>query len=346
MKLKKLHILLLFFFIAIYSCKKDNEVIVPSASKPYQLVIPKGFPQPYVPEDNQLTYARVELGRKLFYDPMLSEDSSISCASCHLPEMAFTDGEVLSEGVYGRLTERNTPTVANIAYHTSFFWDGGNHSLELQVIGPLESEKEMNLSAQEAVERLKNHPEYPQLFKEAYKLTEPSIYGLTRAIAAFERTLISGNSPYDKYTYQGQTSALTQNEISGMNLFFSPALKCAECHTGFNFSNYDFENNGIHLNYLDSGRARITLSSADAGKFKVPSLRNVELTAPYMHDGSFATLSDVIDHYAQGGKGHPNQSSKISGFTITAQEKEDLISFLKALTDHEFLNNSNFKDPN
>jgi len=314
--------------------------------QPFKLEIPLGFSYPSIPEDNLPNKVRIELGRKLFYDPILSKDSSISCSSCHLTELAFTDGKKFSDGVDGQKTERNTPTLTNIAYHNSFFWDGGNHSLPLQVVGPLENELEMNLSARDAVERLKNNAEYTQLMERAYNLKEPNIYGLTRAIAAFERTLISGNSPFDKYKYQDQKDALTQNELDGMNLFFSSSLKCAECHSDFNFTNYQFENNGIYLNYSDSGRARITLNSADAGKFKVPSLRNVELSAPYMHDGSFSNLSDVIDHYAQGGKGHHNQSNKITGFSITPQEKQNLISFLESLTDHEFLNNPNFKAPN
>ena len=345
MKLKIEHIAIVLSFF-IFSCAKDEQESSGSFSDAYFLQIPNGFPVPITPENNQLTKSRVELGRKLFFDPILSEDSTISCASCHLSEKGFTDGHSLSIGVHGRLTERNSPTLANIGYHNSFFWDGGNHSLEIQVVGPVENFNEMNLPFSEAVNRLKNHPEYPQLFKLAYNLNEPNPFGITRAIASFERTLISGNSRYDKYNYQNQLGALTSSELNGMNLFFSNDLKCAQCHSGFNFTNNLFENNGIYLNYVDSGRARITLNTNDAGKFKVPTLRNVELTAPYMHDGSFSTLEDVIDHYSSGGKGHRNQSNLVAGFSITATEKNDLINFLKSLTDHEFINNPNFKAPN
>lgn len=336
-------VLLLLLFMLIFSCNRDSDIYTEESL--YGLTIPSGFPHPVIPEDNSLNVLRVELGRKLFYDPILSKDSSISCASCHLSALAFTDGKALSDGVGGKKSERNAPTLVNIAYHNSFFWDGGNHSLEIQVVGPLQNELEMNLSAKEAVERLKKSDDYSRLMKNAYGLNEPNIFGLTRAIAAFERTLISGNSPYDKYNYQGELDALTPDEQAGMNLFFSSELKCSECHTGFNFTEYAFENNGIYLNYTDSGRARVTLNPLDAGKFKVPTLRNIELSGPYMHDGSFSTLSEVIDHYAQGGKGHHNQSDKVVGFSITADEKANLIAFLKSLTDHEFLNNPNFKNP-
>ncbi len=343
--IKGFHIFLIFVTtVLLISCSKKEDII-PYNEAPFILNVPAGFPNPIIPNDNTLNKYRVDLGRKLFYDPILSRDSSISCATCHLQEKAFTDGKILSNGVQGGITERNTPNITNIAYHNAFFWDGGNHSLELQVIGPIESVNEMNLTIPEAIERLKEHNTYPNLFKLAYGLNEPNIYGLTRALASFERTLISGNSPYDKYTSQGQSNALTSNELNGKNLFFSATLKCAECHTGFNFTSLAYENNGIYLNYADDGRGRVTLNTADNGKFKVPSLRNIEVTGPYMHDGSFNTLEDVIDHYAQGGKGNVNQSPKIGGFTITNQEKQDLIAFLKSLTDQEFLENPNFKSP-
>ncbi len=328
-----------------FACKKDDDSTLSSGNAPYVLEVPNGFPYPVIPSDNELTRERIELGRKLFYDPILSEDSSISCASCHLVNEAFTDGFSLSHGVHGRTTERNSPTLTNIGYHTDFFWDGGNFSLEVQIVGPIESVNEMNLPFPVLINRLKNHPEYPQLFKAAYNLNSPNVFGVTRAIAAFERTLISGNSNYDKYFYNNQNT-LNAQEINGMNLFFSEDLKCAQCHGGFNFTNLNYENNGIYLNYIDSGRARITLNTDDAGKFKVPTLRNIEVTAPYMHDGSFNTLEEVIDHYSSGGKGHRNQSDLVSGFTISASEKQDLIAFLKTLTDHEFLNNIKFANPN
>ncbi len=332
-----------FFLLALsfllYGCKKD--VAVPE--KPYTLDIPEGFPAPNIPDDNQLTEARVRLGKKLFYDPILSSDYTISCVSCHPQEFAFSDITALSEGVNGKLGLRNTPTLTNVAYGTSFFHDGGAPTLSLQAVAPITDSLEMNLPLDQAIERVKNDPEYNQLFREAYD--EEGVFPITRALEAFQFTLISGNSPFDKFYFQGGEDALTDSEKRGWILFKSNGLKCRECHSGFNFSSGGFESNGLYEAYgNDPGRSRITSNPSDEGKFKVPTLRNIELTGPYMHDGSMATLEQVIEHYASGGSSHPNKSELITGFEMSEQEKQDLLNFLKSLTDWEFVNNPDFRE--
>lgn len=335
-----MHRILLFVLVGclLASCQKD----APIPEKTYELQIPAGFPEPKIPDDNQLTEARVRLGRKIFYDPILSSDISISCASCHAQLIAFSDDKAFSIGVNGKTGLRNAPTLTNVGYSTSFFRDGGAPSLRHQAIFPISDSTEMNLSLAEAIERLNEHPEYPQLFKEAYGETNNP--PLTRALEAFQFTLISGNSAFDKYYYQGDNDALTASQKRGWILFNSNELKCISCHSGFNFSNDNFENNGLYETYADIGRARVTSLSIDEGKFKVSTLRNIGLTAPYMHDGSLGTLEEVIEHYASGGSSHPNKSSFINGFELTNTEKTDLINFLHSLTDWEFITNPEFKE--
>jgi cytochrome c peroxidase len=323
--------ILLFFF----ACEK--------APQPYILDLPPGAPIPQIPSDNQLTAARVALGKKLFFDPILSRDSTVACGSCHFQDKSFADNRVISPGIEGRLGLRNAPSLANMIYRDRFFYDGGVPSLELQVLAPIEDHNEMDFNSLDVVERLKNHPDYPAMIRDAYD-SEPDVYALTRAIAAFERTLISGYSPYDRYAYQGDINALTTEEQRGMNLFFSNRTQCGTCHSGFNFSNEEFINIGQYSDYTaDPGRRRVTALDSDIGKFKVPSLRNVAVTAPYMHDGSLATLESVIDFFNIGGQAHPNKSALIQPLGLTMQEKSDLIAFLKSLTDSEFLENPKFK---
>lgn len=331
--------LLLVAFIALLaSCQKDNAI----PDKPYELNLPEGFPAPSIPDDNQLTEARVVLGRKLFYDPILSSDYTVSCASCHAQSIAFSDDVAISEGVNGKLGFRNAPSLTNVGYSTTFFRDGGSPSLRLQAIAPISDSTEMNLSLAEAIERLTAHPEYPALFKAAYG--DANNPPLTRALEAFQYTLISGNSAFDQYYYQGKDNALTASQKRGWILFNSNELKCTKCHSGFNFTNNAFENNGLYENYADIGRARVSSNNTDIGKFKVPTLRNVGLTAPYMHNGSLVSLEDVIAHYASGGSDHENKSPHITGFELTETEKTDLINFLHSLTDWEFINDPKFRE--
>lgn len=315
--------------LAVSSCNKEkpdagNEVIT--------LQVPKGFPYPNIPAENQPTKYRVELGKKLFFDPILSRDSTIACGACHLPDKYFTDGLPLSKGIDNRTAKRNAPSLLNIAYQTSMFWDGGVPTIEQQVLAPIENHNEMDFNVNMVVKRLQQNADYPGLFKQAYD-AEPSVYTLTRAIACYERTLFSGKSKYDEYQYYNNPVALNASEINGMNIFFGERGECFHCHSEYNFTDNTFKNNGLYLNYPDSGRAIITQNVNDIGKFKVPSLRNVAMTAPYMHDGSLATLEDVVEHYNSGGQPHPNKSGLLRPMNLTAEEKTDLVNFLKALTD-------------
>lgn len=301
---------------------------------PAILDVPVGFEPIPVPAHNPLTPAKVELGERLFFDLDLSEDRSLSCASCHFENAAFADPRRLSPGVHGRLGIRNSPSLVNVAYLNLLFWDGGALTLEAQALGPLEADFEMNMNLGDLITRVESDPSYVSQFEEAFG-EGPSIRTLTQALASFQRTIRSGGSRYDRYV-SGAVDALTDSERRGLELFRGKA-NCASCHKGFLFTNQAFENNGIEPAGSDSGRARITLDPADFLEFRVPSLRNVEKTAPYMHDGRFDSLEDVIDHYDQGGTGVRNQSALITPLRLTDQEKRDLIAFLNSLTDETIL---------
>lgn len=310
----------------------------------YDLKIPKGFPTPIIPENNQLNNSRVELGRRLFFDKILSRDSSVSCASCHKPELAFTDGKKLGVGIRDQKVSRNSPTLTNVVYNPYFLMDGGVPTLEQQIIVPVQEHKEFDFHFALIAQRMQKDSAYVKSSKKAYN-RKPDAFVITRAISAFERTLISGNSNYDKFEYQGNSKALSNSQKRGKDLFFSDKLKCSECHTGFNFTDYSFQNNGLYLNYLDSGRMRLTSLESDRDLFKVPTLRNIELTAPYMHDGNFTTLELVIKHYETGGKDNPQKSNKIKGFKLKESEREDLVHFLESLTDSTFITNTSLSNP-
>jgi len=326
--------IILFIIIFAAGCGKDEETPLDPGDAVITLDVPKGFPYPNIPPDNLPTANRINLGKKLFFDPILSRDSSKSCNSCHHTDKKFTDGLALSIGIDGNLTLRNSMTILNTAYQPYFFWDGGAPTLEQQTLAPIENPLEMDFDVNLVVERLIQHSEYPELFQKAYDLP-PSPYTLVRAISNYERSLFTKKSRYDEYLYDNNTSALTASEINGMTIFFGEQGECFHCHGEYNFTDYSFKNNGLYLSYADSGRARITTNSSDVGKFKVPSLRNVEHTAPYMHDGSRATLEDVIEHYNTGGQPHPNKSGLIQPLNLTPQEKIDLVNFLKSLSDKE-----------
>ncbi len=322
------------FLLALFilsSCREDCPV-------PFKINTPAWFPEMEIPAENQLTQARIDLGRKLFYEPLLSSDSTVSCGTCHLPEMAFTDGLSVSAGVDGATGMRNAPTLANIGYAPLLFHDGGVETLELQSQQPIFSNEEMNFSIAGFLERIDGDEEYLRMFRAAYD-REPDAFGITRAIASFERTLISGNSRFDKYYYQQDLDALSDAEIRGMNLFLSSEANCESCHQLPLFTNFEFENIGLFTTYADSGRARISHLVEDQGKFKVPTLRNIQLTAPYMHNGSMQSLQEVVVHFNDGGVGHVNQSAEVQPLGLSAQEQEDLVAFLHSLTDQPFVNN-------
>ena len=292
-------------------------------------------PEVVFPENNPLTDANIELGGALFSETLLSKDSTISCASCHLMTSAFADHLPLGEGIKGRHVTRNTPTLMNIGQHPYFMHDGKFHTLEQQVLGPINEHNEFDMSPKEVVSRLRDSPLYHRLSMNAYG-DSISIEIVQKAIANFERVIVSENSKFDQYK-RGEIE-LNAQEMKGWELFQSDELKCIQCHGGFNFTNYAFENNGLSKEYDDSGRGFVTRNAKDRAKFKVPTLRNIALTYPYMHDGSIATLDEVIDHYASGGKQHPSQSELIKGFELDADQKEALLAFLNALTEERLLN--------
>ncbi len=335
----KIQILIGGSLLLMVAC--NNATTTPVEEETYHLDLPPGFPEPEIPEDNQLTPARIALGKQLFFDPILSRDSTIACASCHFQEDAFSDTRRLSVGIEGRVGMRNAPSLANVAYLNSFFRDGGVPTLELQVLAPIDDENEMDFNIVEVAERLQRIPAYVTMSQEAYN-RPPDPFVIIRAIAAFERTMISGNSPFDQYYYQGDATALTASQIKGMELFMSDSLNCYTCHSGFNFTDNNFYNIGLYETYKDTGRARIVFKEEHNGEFKVPSLRNVEVTAPYMHNGSMRTLEEVIDHFASGGEEHVNKSALMQSFVLTEEEKKCLIDFLNSLTDQSFLENKAF----
>lgn len=300
------------------------------------LSYPAGFPEMTIPEDNQLTQSRVELGKKLFFDPRLSRDESVSCASCHHGNKAFTDGQIISPGIEGRLGFRNTTTLANVGYKDAFFADGGVPTLELQVMAPIHEVNEMDFLITEAAQRLNSDEELVELSNKAYG-QDFNPFVITRSIAAYERTLISGNSKYDQHLLNPEAEILSAQEMEGMDIFFGERGKCVECHSGFLFSDGDYYNIGLYEQYEDPGRERITLNPEDEGKFMVPTLRNIEMTGPYMHDGSIQTLEEVIDFISSGGFDHINKSPKFEELSLSEEEKQALLAFLKTLTDHEFI---------
>lgn len=322
------------------ACRKDGPEPAP-APEPL-LAVPPGFPAPEFPAGNELTEARWALGKRLFYDPVLSSDSTRACASCHALAHAFSDTVALSPGVAGRPGTRNAPTLANIGYHPYFTREGGVPTLEMQILVPVQEHNEFDFNILFIADRLKRDSSYVQMSQAAYGRA-PDAFAITRAIACFERTFVSGQSRYDAYTYQGQSTALSAAERRGLDLFFSEKTHCSGCHSGFNFSNYAFENNGLYTDYADPGRFRLTGLESDRARFKVPTLRNIALTAPYMHDGALPDLAAVVEHYDSGGRPHPNKSPLVQPLGLSAAEKADLVAFLRALTDEAFVHNTKWK---
>ncbi|MCH2214899.1 MAG: c-type cytochrome [Flavobacteriales bacterium] len=329
-----------FLLSMIFMACEDDDAPADTFTESMFVEIPDGFPALDFPEDNAFSEERYVLGKKLFFDPILSRDSSVSCGSCHRPSRAFGDMVPLSNGVGGAIGNRNSPSLANIGYHPYFLREGGVPTLEMQVLVPIQEHSEFDFNVVLIAERLAHDPIYTAMCQKAYG-RDPDPFCITRAISTFERTLVSGDSRYDQYAFQGDISALTSAEINGMDLFFSEDLACSSCHSGFNFTNYSFENNGLYEVYLDKGRALLTNQPDDEALFKVPTLRNVGLTAPYMHDGSMETLLEVILHYESGGVKHVNKSPEVKGFELTNQERKDLIAFLNSLSDYEFINDPN-----
>lgn len=301
------------------------------------LVIAAGFSFADVSGDIQ---TRAALGKKLFSEKILSRDSSVSCASCHKPAFAFSDTMAFSAGIEGRYTKRNTPSVLNMKNRPYYFWDGRAGTLEEQALKPIQNPDEMGLPIDEAVARLNQSPVYKSLFRKIFK-QDPNEKNLGAAFAAYENTLETVDSKFDDWS--NNLRNLTASEERGRELFVSDRSKCFECHFREDFTDDDFKNiglfNGKDLN--DSGRFLITRDLKDLGKFKTPGLRNIAVTAPYMHDGRFKTLEEVIDYYNNPAKVVPDAVNTDPSLTqplnFTAQEKKDLIAFLKTLTDKKYL---------
>jgi cytochrome c peroxidase len=328
---------------------------------PFELKYPANFGGRFtIPADNPMTKEGVALGRMLFYEELLSVNNRVSCASCHRQERAFTDGMPFSTGVDGSGTKRNSMSLSNLLWVQSLFWDGRTGSLEEQSIVPLTDPHEMGQSLEATSKKLSGTSHYPALFEKAFGTSEISGERITKAIAQFERTLISANSKYDQFL-RGEYKP-DQSELRGLTLFSTRpqpdknirGANCSHCHaTPKTFSDL-FHNNGLDSIQRDHGRQDFTKLVDDRGRFRVPTLRNIALTAPYMHDGRFWTLEEVIDHYSD----HVKQSETVSpfiaevsnesgriGLILTKQEKQDLISFLKMLTDEDFITNPEFSDP-
>ena len=360
----------------------------------YAWAIPEGFPKPQVPKENPMTNAKVELGRFLFYDKSLSANQQQSCASCHIQSLAFSEAEITSTGSTGQAHRRNAPALVNIAYNKTLTWShDGITTLERQILLPIFGDNPIELGVtsneQQVLSRFKRAP-YPQLFSAAFgrQNIQPDFTNITQSLSSFVRSLISLDTKFDKYAYQQQDDALTSDELAGMNLFFSEQLECHHCHGGFNFTQSTshetqpldrrpFHNTGLYYTerpdfvltkldhqgiskgypQTDIGLAEISSNYLDDGRFRAPTLRNIALTAPYMHDGSVATLEEVVDIYAASGRNitsgihkgdgrlNPLKSPFVKGFDLTKKEKQQLIQFLHTLTDQNFIKNPKHNDP-
>jgi cytochrome c peroxidase len=311
--------------------------------------VPANFPEPvYRFQDNTITKEGFELGRMLFYDGRLSSDGSVSCGSCHRQTFAFADhSHDLSHGVGNKLGNRNTTALANLAWMPEFFWDGGANHLEVTPLNALTNPVEMGETLTNVLKRLNNLPEYREKFKGAFGRDTINSQLLFRALAQFTGSLVSANSRYDHYVRKEKGVVFTAEEQEGLRLF---EANCAACHATDLFTDHSYRNNGLDSIPRDKGREIITSNPADWGKFKVPSLRNIALTTPYMHDGRFYMLKRVLDHYASGVKDSPTldpllkQNGRL-GIPLTEDEKTKLIAFLNTLTDPVFANDKRFRDP-
>lgn len=345
----------------ISGCRKDpvRPVLKPEA---YNLIIPQGFPQMAVPADNEFTPAGVELGKKLFYDVRLSGDNSQACASCHMVAYSFSDTSALSKGIDGLDGKRNSMPVFNVGWSPELFWDGRSPSLENQALFPVIDELEMHEEWPNVVTKLYADAEYPQMFEDAFGSPGIDSVRAAKAMAQFMRTLISGDSPFDRYLNTLNPAELGQDFpdiIAGYNLFKDPNKgDCIHCHTDPVSSrlttDFSYRSNGLAMTLQDSGRAKVTGLASDYGLFKVPSVRNLVFTAPYMHDGRFETLDEVLDFYINDVQPFQNvdpvmyQTDTAGGGSLGAQlspvEKNQLKKFLLSLTDSTFITNPDFQE--
>lgn len=330
------------------SCQKDDDSAYQNI--PLNFEIPGNFPSiAYDLSNNPLTEKGFELGKKIFYDGRLASDGVVSCGFCHIQEDAFTHhGHTFSHGVGEGIGTRNAPPIQNMAFQTQFFWDGAADHIELLSMAPISNELEMNGNIIDIMNMMKNDAQYKKLYKQAFSNGEINPENMLKALAQFMTMLTSSNSRFDKYRRNETGGTLTQQELEGYAIFNQ---KCASCHATDIFTDNTFRNNGLPINpqINDLGRYRVTENPLHKYKFKVPSLRNVELTAPYMHDGRFYTLEAVLNHYANGITSTENLDPILNnngnlGIPLTTDEKTKIIAFLKTLTDYEFISNPRFAE--
>ena len=318
----------------------ENESCIYFSNTPYVIETPYGFPNMNIPSDNPMTVEGVALGKKLFKDPILSANNTQACINCHQQNFAFSDPKQFSTGIDNIQGVRNASALINIGWNTSFNWDGSSLTLEEQAFEPVTNEIEMHNDWNNVETTLNLHADYPTLFKEAFNIDYIDSNHIVKAISQFERTLISANSKLDRYL--NNEEQLTISELNGYAIFNTEKGDCFHCHSTNMFMDNLFHNNGLDIEpFIDIGRAKVTSNPLDNGKFKTPTLRNVEMTAPYMHDGRFATLEEVVEHYDSGGKYSttvdPLMKKLGVGLQLSNQEKKDLVAYLKTLTDHEFI---------
>ncbi|MGE5446640.1 MAG: cytochrome-c peroxidase [Ignavibacteriales bacterium] len=335
--MKKRSALGFVFFVIFTSLISVKVISTESLKSDYHLDLPLGLDEfaIEIPKDNPLTKEKIALGGKLYFDPRLSANGTVSCASCHNPKLAFTDGQKASLGIRGQIGRRSAPTIINRVFGKTQFWDGRASSLEEQAKGPMINPIEMgNRDYDEVVKRLRNIKGYREGFKKAFGTEEFTIEHIAEAIASFERTVVSGNSPFDKFESGGDEKAVSESAKRGLDIFRDKG-RCSECHAGFNFTDEKFHNTGAEMDKPnpDLGRYEITKKEEDRGAFKTPTLREIARTGPYMHDGSLKTLEEVVEFYDKGGIKNPNLDKEMKPLNLTDEEKRDLVEFLKTLNE-------------
>jgi cytochrome c peroxidase len=332
-------VLLLTLFLPVCGC--NATVSAKPVGTVVSIRVPLGLPPVPIPPDNPPTAKSIALGRRLFYSTILSKDNSLSCASCHDPQHGFTDARERSIGVGGTTGLRHAPTLLNVAYSQRLFWDGRASALEAQAGIPMADSLEMNQVHEASIAKLAGDPSFKAMFRSAFGSDDITMKRVENAVASFERTILSGNSAFDQYEYQGRKDALSPAQIRGLAIFKDPGKgHCAECHTiGPDyalFTDGGFHNIGEGIGdneeFTDFGRFLVTRLNADRGKFKTPTLRNVAMAGPYMHDGKLKTLKDVVDFYAGKGNSNPNLDGLVSAIELSGRERNDLVEFLKSLT--------------